>query len=152
MKKKGITCFQCRFPFYVCTEIKKQVMCCEIDNGNSTTNTTILSKKQDALNVVDECNRKFKLFMSHSARCTNQNKAIQKIHDDMINECYTRSKSVTALMIGDFKMKFEPLSSRETSIDHCGKRGISWHGFCIQFYLLQNMMLEDGSTIEKEQK
>ena len=79
-------------------------------------------------------------------------KAIQKIHEDTINECYTKTESVTALVIGDFKMKFEPLSSRETTIEHYGKRGISWHGFCIQFYLLKNMTLEDGTTTEKEQK
>ena len=115
---------------------KQEVMCYEICNDNFTINTTILSKKEDTLHVIDECNRKFKLFLSHSSRCTNQNKAIQKIHQDMIKECYFKPKSVTALMIGDFKIKFEPLSSRETIITHYGKRGISWHGFCVQFYLL----------------
>ena len=32
--------------------------------------------------------------------------------------------TMTAQMIGDFKMKFESMSMRETTQDHYGKRGI----------------------------
>ena len=29
--------------------------------------------------MIEECERKFKLFMAHKARCANQNKAIEEI-------------------------------------------------------------------------
>ena len=41
-------------------------------------------------------------------------------------------------MILDFKMKFKTRSSRETTVEHYGKRGIGWHGFAIIFYLLDD--------------
>ena len=39
------------------------------------------------------------------------------------------------LLVMDFKMKFNPMNARESTLDHYGKRGISWHGFCIIYYL-----------------
>ena len=42
------------------------------------------------------------------------------------------------LIIMDFKMKFESKSSRETTVENYGKRGISWHGFAVIFYLLDS--------------
>ena len=41
-------------------------------------------------------------------------------------------------------MKFEPISSRETTVQHYGKRGIGWHGFCMQYFLLEHRIDEDG--------
>ena len=55
-------------------------------------------------------------------------------------------------MIGDYKMKFEPISTRETTLDHYGKRGISWHGFCLQFYLKHNITREYGTEREEYKK
>ena len=52
-------------------------------------------------------------------------------------------------MIGDYKMKFKPISTRKTTLDHYGKQGISWHGFCLQIYLKHNITREDG--IEREE-
>ena len=51
-------------------------------------------------------------------------------------------KEVQALMIVDFKMKFEPVSARETTLDHYGKRGIGWHGIHIMYFNLEDV--EDG--------
>ncbi|ETV72807.1 hypothetical protein H257_12169 [Aphanomyces astaci] len=31
----------------------------------------------------------------------------------------------------DYKMKLDPMYPRETTIQHYGKRGISWHGACV---------------------
>ena len=54
--------------------------------------------------------------MRHCSRCTNQNKAINIIENKMKTSCMDRKiKGVTAIMIHDFKMKFEPISSRETT-------------------------------------
>ena len=45
----------------MCHEIKKkQVMQCEVDKNNFITSMSILSKKEDGLNVVEERFRKFK--------------------------------------------------------------------------------------------
>ncbi len=55
-------------------------------------------------------------------------------------------------MIGDYKMKFEPMSQRETTLDHYGKRGISWHGFCLQFYLLKCEKSDDGEDAKVTSK
>ena len=52
-------------------------------------------------------------------------------------------------MIGDFKMRFEPISSRETTVDLQGKRGILWHGFCLIFYLRQITTDKDGTMKEE---
>ena len=54
-------------------------------------------------------------------------------------------------MIGDFKMKFEPMSSRETTLDHYGKRGISWHGFCLIFYLSSTSFTDGDNTKDVEE-
>ena len=42
------------------------------------------------------------------------------------------------MIIIDFKMKYEIKSSRESSVEHCGKRGLGWHSMAIIFYLLDN--------------
>lgn len=46
---------------------------------------------------------------------------------------------------GDWKMKFEAASVRETTQQHFGKRGMSWHG-CL-FVFFRRKTLENGSAI-----
>ena len=49
-------------------------------------------------------------------------------------------------------MKFKPMSQHETTLDRYGKRGISWHGFCLQFYLIKsenNKQGEDSKVTSK---
>ena len=61
--------------------------------------------------MIEECERKFQLFMAHKARCANQNKAIEKIHSKLKRQCTSsNSNKITAVMIGDYKMKFEAVS------------------------------------------
>ena len=52
---------------------------------------------------------------------------------------------IQSMMIVDFKMKFEPISSRETTLEHYGKRGIGWHGVYLMFYKLKEHVTEDGT-------
>ena len=88
--------------------------------------------------------------MTHRVHCTNQNIALDDIHSRMKREYMDDSnKKVTALMIGDYKMKFQPIFTRETTLGHFGKRCISWHGFCLQFYLKHNITREDGTEREE---
>ncbi len=141
--KNGVTCSKCKFPFFVCNEVQKHVLM--VGDHDSFI-------RNDAIKVIDKCQRKFKLFMGHQARCTNQNKAIREIEEQIKRDGLDkRNRGVQAIMIGDFKMKFEPMSSRETTLDHYGKRGISWHGFCLIFYL-SSQSLADGDSEEDADK
>ena len=87
--------------------------------------------------------------MGHRARCTNQNLAITEIEKQMKEDCMNKRKGVKAIMKGDFKMKFEPMSSRETTINHYGKRGVSWLRFCLIFYLCKTVPGENNETVEE---
>ena len=114
--KSKITRPQCMFPYSACERIKECI----------TTTSTNTSKIEDAISVLKECQRKFRLYISHKARRTNQNYAIDKIHTKMKKKCTdSKERNIIALMIGDFKMKAEPISQRETTLNHHGKRGIS---------------------------
>ena len=114
--KSKITRPQHMFPYVVCERIKECI-------PSTSTNQ---SQVEDDTNVLKEWQRKFKLCMSHKARCNNENYAIDKIHAKM-KQKHTDSngKNIIALIIGDCKMKFEPMSQRETNLNHYGKKGIS---------------------------
>ena len=82
----------------------------------------------------------------------NQNIVISKIEEKLKEACmnYRTNRVITAIIKGDFKMKFEPLSSRESTLDHYSKRGISWHGFCLIFYFRQLVSNNNGTVTSKE--
>jgi len=157
-KSDGISCLQCRFPYFMCHKIKGSITTSHTPNSNTddnsnNTNTEFNDKIMDAKYVIEECERKFKLFMAHKARCANQNKAIEEIHSKLKRQCTSSNcNEITAVMIGDYKMKFEAMSSRETTLDHYGKRGISWHGFCVQFYLLHNEVTDNDQVVPTPKK
>ena len=44
-----------------------------------------------------------------------------------------------AVVIMDFKMKFEAKSARESSVEHFGKRGMGWHGLAITYYMWEKL-------------
>ena len=93
--KSKITCPQCMFPYFVCKRTKECI----------PTTSTNQSQVEDATNDLKECQRKFKLYMSHKARYTNQNYAIDEIHAKMKQKCAdSNGRNIIALMIGDFKM------------------------------------------------
>jgi hypothetical protein len=64
----------------------------------------------------------------------NQQKAIQDTLDGMRIRCVQDGDSDEALILIDFKMKLEPQYFRERTVDHYGKRGMSWHGAMIQYF------------------
>ena len=84
--------------------------------------------------VIEERTRKAKLYLAHQIRVINQQLAIQKIMKDMHNKCLENKGSNEALVIIDFKMKLEPIYFQETTTEHYGKQGISWHGAMIKFF------------------
>ena len=79
----------------------------------------------NALRVIDGISNKFKLFLGHQARCQCQRAAISKEESDMKELCLrSKGSTVHAIVIIDFKMKFETKRSRESTVDHYGKRGL----------------------------
>ena len=93
----------------------------------------------DAVTVISGIEEQFKLFLSHQARCKCQLVAIDETEEDIQQMCIdSRGKIINALIIIAFKMKYEMKSTRETTVDHFGKRGIRWHRFTIIFYRLNN--------------
>ena len=83
------------------------------------------------------CSWDTKLGVQHKTKLSD-------IEQKMKDDCFDETN-----MIGDFKMKFEPMSSRETTLDHYSKRGISWYGFCLMFYL-SHSSVDDDIKEEKE--
>jgi hypothetical protein len=37
----------------------------------------------------------------------------------------------------DYKMKLDPIYYKEKNVDHYGQRGMSWHGYMIQYYAMK---------------
>ena len=129
--KTKITCTACKFPFYTINEIKESVT-----RNNTTKN---INHIEDCLNVLDDALDRFIIYMGHKARCKNQSEYIKQVENDMKELCIdSKGENTTGLLVMDFKMKFDPISARESTIEHYGKRGISWHGFCLIYYLYDN--------------
>ena len=88
--------------------------------------------------------------MAHVCRCKCQSKAIADIEKDSQQECIeTKGRLTKALMIIDFKMKFEATSSRENTLQHFGKRGIGWHG-CALIYYLYKVVTDENNVVQKD--
>ena len=60
----------------------------------------------------------------------------------MVKKCAdSNGKDVITMIIADYKMKFEPISARETTLDHYGKRGISWYLYRLhRSFLLSHLL------------
>ena len=77
--------------------------------------------------------------MGHQTRCQCQSMAISQIESEMKELCSrSRGSTINAMVIIDFKMKYEVKSSRESTLEHYGKRGLGWHGMAIIFYLFDD--------------
>ena len=51
------------------------------------------------------------------------------------------------MSIIDFKMKFETMSVRDSTLEHYGQRGIGWHG-CALIYHLYKVKTDGKHNIE----
>jgi hypothetical protein len=73
--------------------------------------------------LLEDCSHKIKLYQTHRIRVANQRTSINTIMDSLTN--------TQALLVMDFKMKFEAEYYREKTTDFYGKKGSSWHGTMI---------------------
>ena len=125
--KSGHNCIQCSFPFYTCDELKKMVISSPCESNDMI---------QDAKKVIMDIKMKFKLYMAHVCRKRLQTEQISSREMECKKLCeQSKGKHIKAVAIMDFKMKFETKSSRESSVEHFGKRGMGWHGFALSFFL-----------------
>ena len=120
-------CCSCRFPFYSTSKLKELVQ-----QSPSSDKEMI----DDAIKVIDSTTEKFGLYMGHVCRKRSQSSQI-KDREEHIRKCCEKSKGkdIKCLAVMDFKMKFESMSARESSVEHFGKRGMGWHGFALMYYL-----------------
>ena len=76
--KKEITCCQCKFPFYVCNELRSMVK--ESSTGERNDGTSLVNAKQeDAINVIDECEQKNKITKYVSTENKETEKKEEKV-------------------------------------------------------------------------
>jgi len=138
-KTDTINCHECRFYSYVCNSLRSIL----IDEQYFTQDDRAMV--QDAIQACNDCESKIQMYMAHRARCSNQNLALEQTEHDMVKKLKeSNGQHVQAIMIADFKMKFEPISSRETTLGHYGKRGIGWHGIHLTYYKLEQHADENG--------
>jgi hypothetical protein len=88
--------------------------------------------------AVSDCQEKAVLFMAHRMRVVNQQVSIQKVLNIMKMNCVNYGTKQCVVTI-DYKMKLDPIYYREKTVDHYGKRGMSWHGSMIQYYTMEDL-------------
>ena len=64
----------------------------------------------------------------------NQQQHIEEETEALRAHCESGGAPQRAIVVIDFKMKFEAKSARETTKEHYAKRGMSWHGILFQYF------------------
>ncbi len=90
----------------------------------------------DVLAAILECEHKTRLWQGQCVRVANQQRAIDEMVSGMKARCEAGKlvDPVEAVVIMDYKMKYVPQYYRQKSLEHFGKRGISWHGMLVVFF------------------
>jgi len=135
-------CQSCKFPFYVCSRLE------ELVKDASSSMCVSEAQRDDAVDVIRNTSNKFELYMAHSARCVNQSKSITHVENNIRDKCIvSKGSTICGILIVDFKMKYEPKSIRETTVEHYGKRGIGWHGCALIYYLYQQKQDDNNNSM-----
>jgi hypothetical protein len=90
-----------------------------------------------ALEFVKESTHRMRLYKAHTLRVVIQQKALEGYRQELYEICAKEKNTEVRLLyiIIDFKMKWEAMYQREKTTDHFGKRGISWHGNRIEYFI-----------------
>ena len=99
------------------------------DNGISSASLL------DACQVIRDCRQKFFLYTRHKTRVACQRKLSDVLEEELKEECTKSKRTSKALIVIDWKMKFEPMSQAETMTENFGKRGLPWHGVAIVYFI-----------------
>ena len=78
-KTTKVICLQCIFPYYLCDNEKKYIAS---QTQSELRNRLVADehKTKDAINIIDDCQKKVQLFIVHIAWCSNQNNTIEEFH------------------------------------------------------------------------
>jgi len=94
---------------------------CEVCSLPSRVITSITARVDSQHQVLlSDAMEKLMLYLGHRVRVKNQR--------DRIDEIMASLSEHEAMVVMDFKMKFESLYFREKTTDFYGKKGLSWHG------------------------
>ena len=139
-KQKNISCHKCRFYSFVCHVVRNAVI------NVKQYPQSYPEKVEDALAACNDVEEKLHPYMTHKVQCTNQNNMNKRIENNMITKLENfNGNHIQSMMMVDFKMKFEHISSRETTLKYYGKRGIGWHNIYLMFYKLKEHVTDDGT-------
>jgi len=130
-----IFCYGCKRSFYFFQRIKDYLLLDDDIDSSAT-------------DVIGDCIIKARLFMGHQLRVVNQQLAIEDINENMKHECEENGKLDKAVLVIDFKMKLEPVYFREKTLEHYGKRGMSWHGALVSFYSVEEIHSDDNNKFD----
>lgn len=117
------SCNACKFPFYFIEKLK----------GIVQQSSTTTEEKCRVLQVLTDSAEKFTKYQGHRLRVINQQKALDALKQEMIQESLAKGRSHAHLVI-DFKMKYESKYHRGKTTEFFGKRGVGWHGALLIWY------------------
>ena len=80
--------------------------------------------------ILDECQQKVVLYMGYIVRVINQRQCIEK----GINGIGKNKNKKRYWIVMDYKIKMVPVYFREKTLEHFGKKGMSWHGAMVYKY------------------
>eukprot|EP01045_Picozoa_sp_COSAG04_P016779 COSAG04_NODE_1432_length_6795_cov_3.370221_4_plen_1114_part_00 len=92
-------------------------------------------------NLIDESVEKLTVFMGHAVRANVQQTAVKEAYDAL------KSDPSKCIILGDYKQKLLPSQHRESSVEHYGKRGISYHSFLCAYMEGDEMKLRYFDTV-----
>jgi hypothetical protein len=123
------SCPGCAFVDWFMTEELPNV----IEANGTEANAECMNNAQ---HVINDSREKFLLYRGHRIWVVNQQEAISQCKKNMQQQCLDEKGGTLRMMVtADFKMKWEPKYAREKTSENFGKRGISWHGCLIVYYL-----------------
>ncbi|PXF42201.1 hypothetical protein BWQ96_08069 [Gracilariopsis chorda] len=101
----------------------------------------IPEERNDALCGLRNIRQRFFLYDAHLHRVFAHQNALETVCEEIV----TQKRHYHALLLANYKMKFESLCYREKNIDFFGKKGISWH-VTVVFYLSDDYGCEVESS------
>ena len=99
-----------------------------------------MKKRVDALKGIEDIGQKFELFRSHKARVAKAQEFQSQLEETLKKECQNKKSDypTECVITIDWKMRFQERATREMTVMHFGKRGISWHGIMLMFFKWSN--------------
>lgn len=132
-KTKSNRCNECLFPAWWFSRCHEMVN----SHRNNPDRDIDINTIESAVTLLKDAEEKLELYREHRLRVACQQNALKKLAEE--SELYTRAlklkEPTCAIVIIDWKMKFQSMSARETSQQHFGKRGIGMNVYVLRAFL-----------------